>query len=71
MGESFTGQSYVLVIKDDASKYCLLEPCRAADAAACADAFLRFISLLGVCKFRFLTKLPLSECRDRPSEKDS
>nr|CCA25476.1 AlNc14C300G10369 [Albugo laibachii Nc14] len=50
MGESSSGESYAMVIKDDASKYCLLEPCRAADAAACADAHLRWFSLFGECK---------------------
>ncbi|KAG3110717.1 hypothetical protein PI124_g9664 [Phytophthora idaei] len=32
MGDSDSGETYVLVIKDDASKYVWLLPCTAADA---------------------------------------
>ena len=32
MGESVTGQTYVMIIKDDASSFVWLEPCASADA---------------------------------------
>ena len=34
-----------MVIKDDVSRHCLLEPCWAEDAAACADPLFRWFSV--------------------------
>ena len=46
-GESSSGQSCAMVINYDATKYCFLEPFRAADGAACTVALLRWCSFLG------------------------
>jgi hypothetical protein len=39
---------YLLLLKDDLSGYLWLVPCRTADAAATADALMRWFAVFGV-----------------------
>ncbi|KAJ8527394.1 hypothetical protein ON010_g14869 [Phytophthora cinnamomi] len=50
VGESDTGQTYVLVIKDDASNYVRLVPSIAADADTTYNALLDWFASFGVCR---------------------
>ncbi|KAF0726127.1 hypothetical protein Ae201684P_020445 [Aphanomyces euteiches] len=45
-----TNDNYILVIKDDASGFCLLHPCQAATAENCASALCHWFSLFGIVK---------------------
>jgi Integrase core domain/Chromo (CHRromatin Organisation MOdifier) domain len=49
MGPGRDGYEYVLVIKDDASKFVWLLPARKADSATVADALLQWFASFGVC----------------------
>ena len=48
MGNSTTGPTYVLIIKDDCSSFIWLEPCESIDAETAAKTLLKWFSLFGV-----------------------
>ncbi|KAG3206635.1 hypothetical protein PC128_g578 [Phytophthora cactorum] len=50
MGDSTSGETYVLVIKDDASKFVWLVPCEAADAETTFHCLMVWFSSFGVCR---------------------
>ncbi|GMF45863.1 unnamed protein product [Phytophthora fragariaefolia] len=50
MGESESGEVYILVIKDDASKFVWLLPCVAADADTTFVCLLDWFATFGVCR---------------------
>ncbi|KAG3194621.1 hypothetical protein PC128_g9193 [Phytophthora cactorum] len=50
MGDSTSGETYVLVIKDDASKLVWLVPCEAADAETIFHCLTDWFSIFGVCR---------------------
>ncbi|OWZ02136.1 LOW QUALITY PROTEIN: hypothetical protein PHMEG_00026351, partial [Phytophthora megakarya] len=50
MGESDTQREYVLVIKDDASKYVWLLACASADAETTFESLLDWFAAFGVCR---------------------
>jgi hypothetical protein len=50
MGEGESGEVYILVIKDDASKFVWLLPCEAADAETTFVCLLDWFPTFGVCR---------------------
>jgi hypothetical protein len=49
MGESEDGYEYILVLKDDASKFLWMLPAKAADSGFVADSLLQWFASFGVC----------------------
>jgi transposase InsO family protein len=52
MGPSREGFEYVLVIKDDVSKFVWLLPAKNADSTTVADGLLQWFASFGVCTTR-------------------
>jgi hypothetical protein len=48
LGKRSTGDIYVLILKDDASGFIWLLPCKSADADTTADALIKWFSMFGV-----------------------
>ena len=48
MGPSATSDVYGLLLKDDASSFVWIEPCKAADAETTADVLLRWMASFGI-----------------------
>jgi transposase InsO family protein len=51
MGKSDDGYEYLLVIKDDASKFVWLLPAKSADSGFVADSLIQWFASFGVCHY--------------------